>query len=134
MPLLGQIVIAERGSADTSITVTDDRDADEIFYLIPRRDELVLGGCSLPFPPGATPEVDAAITRRIVDHAHRLGIKIGAVRSERVGLRPFRAEVRLEVDRAHPRVIHNYGHGGAGFTLCHGCAEGVAALISPDSR
>lgn len=134
MPLLGQIVIAERGSADTTITVTDGRDADAIFYIIPRRDELVLGGCSLPFPPGATPELDATITQRIVDHAQRLGIAIGAVRTERVGLRPFRAEVRLEIDPADPRVIHNYGHGGAGFTLCHGCAEDVAALISRDSR
>ena len=29
----------------------------------------------------------------------------------------------------HGRIIHNYGHGGAGFTLCRGCAEDVAALI-----
>jgi D-amino-acid oxidase len=130
MPLLGQIVIAERGSADMSITVTDDRDADAIFYVIPRRDELVLGGCSIPFPPGGTPELDPAITARIVDHAQRLGIAIGTVRTERVGLRPFRAEVRLERDAKHPRVIHNYGHGGAGFTLCRGCAESVAALVT----
>ncbi len=134
MPLLGQIVIAERGNVDTSITVTDARDHEAIFYVIPRRDELVLGGCSLLFPPGATPELDEAITRRIVDHAQRLGIAIGTVRTERVGLRPFRAEVRLEIDPANPRVIHNYGHGGAGFTLCHGCAEDVATLISQEDR
>lgn len=127
-PLLGQIVIAERGSADTSITVTDDRNPDAIFYMIPRRDELVLGGCSLPFPPGAEPQLDASITARIVEHARRLGIAIGTVRAERVGLRPYRAEVRLEPDAKHPRVIHNYGHGGAGFTLCRGCAEEVVAV------
>ncbi len=133
-PLLGQILIAERGGADTSITVTDDRIPDAIFYMIPRRDELVLGGCSLPFPPGAEPEIDEAITRRIVDHAGRLGIAIGTVRTERVGLRPYRAEVRLERDPSDARIIHNYGHGGAGFTLCHGCAEDVVALLSRDSR
>jgi D-amino-acid oxidase len=127
--LLGQIVIAERGAADLATTVTDDRDPERIFYIIPRRDELVLGGCSLPFPPGATPELDPDITARILAHAQRLGIAVGAVRTERVGLRPYRSEVRLERDHHHRRVIHNYGHGGAGFTLCRGCAEDVAALL-----
>jgi len=129
MPLLGQIVIAERGSADLATTVTDDRNPDAIFYIIPRRDELVLGGCSIPFPPGAEPEIDPAISERIVAHARSLGIAVGNVRTERVGLRPFRAHVRLERDPKHARVIHNYGHGGAGFTLCRGCAESVAALV-----
>jgi D-amino-acid oxidase len=129
-PLLGQIVIAEPGAADLATTVTDDRDPDAIFYIIPRRDELVLGGCSLPFPPGARPDLDATISERILNHARVLGISVGAVRTERVGLRPYRAEVRLERDDAHPRVIHNYGHGGAGFTLCRGCAEDVAKLVA----
>jgi D-amino-acid oxidase len=131
MPLLGQIVIAERGSTDLVTTVTDHRNPDEIFYVIPRRDELVLGGCSLPFPPGAEPELDPAISARIIAHARAIGIPIGNVRTERVGLRPFRAHVRLERDATHARVIHNYGHGGAGFTLCRGCADSVAELC-PD--
>lgn len=129
-PLLGQIVIVERGSADLATTVTDDRDPDAIFYIIPRRDELVLGGCSIPFPPGAEPELDATISARILNHARVLGLKVGAMRTERVGLRPYRAEVRLERDAVHGRVIHNYGHGGAGFTLCRGCAEDVAKLVA----
>jgi D-amino-acid oxidase len=130
LPLLGQILIAERGDADPATTITDDRDHEEIFYIIPRRDELVLGGCSLPFPPGATPELDPAISERILAHARRLGIPIGSTRTERVGLRPFRAEVRLERDPRDARIVHNYGHGGAGFTLCRGCAEEVAALVA----
>ncbi|WP_343394071.1 FAD-dependent oxidoreductase [Candidatus Amarobacter glycogenicus] len=40
-------------------------------------------------------------------------------------MRPYRTTVRLERDG---RIIHNYGHGGAGFTLARGCAEEVAAL------
>jgi D-amino-acid oxidase len=129
-PLLGQIAIAERGNADIATTITDDRDPDRIFYIIPRRDELVLGGCSLPFPPGAEPEIDPSITERVLAHARRLGIAVGAVRTIRVGLRPYRAKVRLERDEADPRIVHNYGHGGAGFTLCRGCAEDVATLIA----
>ena len=125
-PLLGQIVITERGDADLATTVTDDRDPERIFYIIPRRDELVLGGCSLPLPPGAEPELHPGITSRILANARALGIAIGKVKTERVGLRPYRAEVRLEREG---RVIHNYGHGGAGFTLCRGCAEDVARLL-----
>ena len=125
-PLFGQIVLADHGAADITVTITDHRNPDEIFYIIPRRDELVLGGCSRPYPPGATPEIEPELTARILGQAQALGIPVGAVRRERVGLRPYRLEVRLE--RAG-RIIHNYGHGGAGFTLCRGCAEDVAALV-----
>ena len=125
-PLLGQIVIAEPGATDRTISVTDHRDEDAIFYVIPRRHELVLGGCSIPWPPGAGAPPDPAITARILAHARRLGVPIGGVRTERTGLRPYRLAVRLEREG---RVIHNYGHGGAGFTLCRGCAEDVARLV-----
>jgi D-amino-acid oxidase len=41
-----------------------------------------------------------------------------------VGLRPARPALRLEAERiGNATVIHNYGHGGAGFTLSWGCAE-----------
>jgi D-amino-acid oxidase len=124
-PLFGQIVITELGDVDRSLLVTDDRDPDKLFYMIPRRDELVLGGCSLAWPLGKPPEIDPAITRRILDQAHALGLAIGGIRRVRAGLRPFRPEVRLE---RVGRIVHNYGHGGAGYTLCRGCAESVAAL------
>jgi D-amino-acid oxidase len=126
-PLLGQVVITEPGAADLSIAVSDDRDPDRLFYVIPRRDELVLGGCSVPLAPGVEADCDDAITDRILAQAKRLGIAVGAVRRVRVGLRPYRAAVRLERDG---RIVHNYGHGGAGFTLCRGCAEDVAALVA----
>ena len=125
-PLFGQIVITELGLVDRSLIVTDERDPDRLFYMIPRRDELVLGGCSLPWPPGRPPEIDPAITQRILDQAHALGLAVGGIRKVRAGLRPFRPEVRLE---RTDRIIHNYGHGGAGYTLCRGCAESVATLV-----
>jgi len=128
-PLLGQIVVVAPGGVDRTITVSDDRDPDAMFYLIPRRDELVLGGCSRPWPPGAPPEIDPAIRARILAQARALGLPIGEVIRDRAGLRPYRLEVRLEHEPGVPRVIHNYGHGGAGFTLCRGCAEDVAALV-----
>ncbi len=125
VPLLGQVVMTELGTVDGTITVTDERDPDAIFYMIPRRGELVLGGCSLPWPPGAPPEIDPGITRRILEQARALGLAVGDVKRVRAGLRPYRPEVRIE--RAG-RIIHNYGHGGAGYTLCRGCADAVALL------
>ena len=129
-PLFGQIVITELGGYDRAITVTDDRDHERVFYAIPRRDELVLGGCSIPWPPGQPAAIDPAITTRILAHARALGLDVGPVRAVRAGLRPYRLEVRLERDPRDPRVIHNYGHGGAGYTLARGCADEVVALLA----
>jgi D-amino-acid oxidase len=127
MPLFGQVVITELGGVDRSVTVTDERDPNKLFYLIPRRDELVLGGCSLPWPPGAPPSIDPDLTRRIVTQAAALGLPVGPIKRVRAGLRPYRTEVRLE---RVGRIIHNYGHGGAGYTLSRGCAEAVAAIVA----
>ena len=124
--LLGQIAIALPGGVDRGVTITDDRDPDAIFYVIPRRDELVLGGCAIPATEIA---LDPDRTARILAQARALGLPVGTIRLERAGLRPYRAEVRLERDPLVPRIVHSYGHGGAGFTLSRGCAEDVAQIL-----
>jgi D-amino-acid oxidase len=52
------------------------------------------------------------------------------VRSIVTGVRPYReGGIRLEVDAAgNPPIVHNYGHGGSGFTVAWGCAFDVATL------
>jgi D-amino-acid oxidase len=47
------------------------------------------------------------------------------------GLRPARPAVRLELDQTDDGrpLVHDYGHGGSGFTLSWGCADEVAALL-----
>ena len=53
--------------------------------------------------------------------------------AERVGLRPFRKSAfALRRDRLRDgrTVIHNYGHGGAGFTVSWGCAANVLAIAA----
>jgi D-amino-acid oxidase len=127
--LFGQVLITECGHAALDVTVTDHRDPESLFYVIPRRDELVLGGIARAVEGVIVPPAEPAITERVLAHAARLGIKVGAVKAVRVGLRPYRATIRLEREIEQPRILHNYGHGGSGFTLCHGAALSVADLV-----
>jgi len=46
---------------------------------------------------------------------------------QRRGIRPCRTEIRLEVEG---KIIHNYGHGGSGWTVCWGCAEDTVKLVN----
>jgi D-amino-acid oxidase len=124
--LAGQVLIAAPGATDPHLAIADDRDEDELFYAIPRRGALVLGGSVVPVEGEEPPAEDPAVTARILATAARFGLEHGPVLEVRCGVRPFRPEVRLERDG---RIVHCYGHGGAGFTLCLGCAEEVASLL-----
>jgi len=123
--LAGQVIVTEPGDVPLGVSITDDR-TPELFYVIPRAASLVLGGSALATDLLEPPDEDAGLTARILADAARLGLRPGRVVAVRTGLRPFRPEVRLE---RVGRVIHCYGHGGAGFTLSIGCAEDVVALV-----
>ncbi|KAK9761023.1 hypothetical protein K7432_014401 [Basidiobolus ranarum] len=47
----------------------------------------------------------------------------------RVGIRPFRDEPRVGQDEKEPRIFHNYGHGGSGYTLSYGCALDIRSVV-----
>jgi len=129
---LGQTVIVEPGTIDLAHSIEDDRDLDALFYSIPRRDSVVLGGVAIPVDDCHPAEPDPAIAAAILSRCQSYGVHPGAVIRHSCGLRPCReGGVRLEVDFEIPRVIHNYGHGGAGFTLAAGCAQAVANIIQP---
>jgi D-amino-acid oxidase len=125
--LAGQVVIVEPGGIDLGTAIADDRDEAAPFYAIPRRQHVVLGGSATPVAGDRAPAPDPVLTARILADAARLGLAPGPVRAVQTGLRPLRPAVRLE---AEGRVIHCYGHGGAGYTLALGCAEEVAALLA----
>src|SRR6266581_4284779 len=125
-PHRGQVAVVPRIEALSCAIVCDDA---PLMYAIPRTNDCVFGGTN---DVSDNREVDPTSTSRIVAECSGiLKIDKPKVRAERVGLRPFRKPgVRLERDRLRDgrTVIHNYGHGGSGFTLSSGCAEEVFAL------
>lgn len=123
--VLGQTISVEPGTLDTTRFLSDERDEEAIFYAIPRRGEILLGGCRTPVAGTQPSPIDPALREAILSRCRAAGYEAGAIIRERTGLRPVRPAIRLEREG---RIIHNYGHGGAGYTLSWGCAEAVAAL------
>ena len=124
-PHRGQVVIVPKLSITCAI-VCDDL---PLMYAIPRTNDCVFGGTNeLSYDR----EVDPLATSRILAECSRsLNIDPPNVLIEHVGLRPFRKSgVRVCIERlADGRtVVHNYGHGGSGFTLSWGCAREVVDL------
>jgi D-amino-acid oxidase len=125
-PHRGQVAIVPRIEGLSCAIVCDDA---PLMYAIPRANDCVFGGTN-ELSDNLAP--DSATTSRIIAECCRvLNIDKPRVLAERVGLRPFRKSgVRLERDRLRDgrTVIHNYGHGGAGFTLSWGCSREVFDL------
>jgi D-amino-acid oxidase len=125
-PHRGQVAIVPRIQDLSYALVCDDA---PLMYAIPRRNDCVLGGTNQLSDDLAA---DSATTERIVAECTRaLKIEKTNILAERVGLRPYRKSgVRVERDHmADGRaVVHNYGHGGSGFTLSWGCAREVVDL------
>lgn len=123
-PIRGQTLLLdaefERGFMDDSAFT----------YLFPRDDGVLLGGTQRL--DDWRRQLDESETADILARcaAIEAGVASATVLRERVGLRPGRHVVRLEVERrTNGAVIHNYGHGGIGFTLSWGCALEVARLV-----
>ncbi len=125
-PHRGQVAIVPKIASLSCAIVCDDA---PLMYAIPRANDCVFGGTNEISDNLA---VDPTTTAQIVAECSRvLRIDKPNLLAERVGLRPFRKSgVRLERDCLSDgrAVIHNYGHGGAGFTLSWGCAREVLDL------
>jgi D-amino-acid oxidase len=127
----GRIVVMSNPGIDVS--VRDEDNPAGVTYVHPRSRDVVLGGTFEPGEDDLSP--DPGVSRAIIERCTDLVPELSRaeVLSELAGLRPGRAAgARVESDPARlpggARLIHNYGHGGAGVTLCWGCAEEVAAL------
>lgn len=103
-------------------------DNESCLYIVPRKDAVIIGGT---YEVGINSELTEALTiSRILENAYRVmpELKNSKVTGSWAGIRPCRAEVRVEKE-AGKKIIHNYGHGGSGFTLAFGCAQTVRDLL-----
>jgi D-amino-acid oxidase len=125
-PHRGQVALIPKIDLPYAVVCDDP----PLMYAIPRANDCLLGGtndlsdCREPNP---------AETERILAECMAvLGLEKPRVLRERVGLRPFRKSgVRVEAGKLRDgrTVVHNYGHGGSGFTLSWGCAREVVRLV-----
>ena len=130
-PFRGQVVIAENPGL-TEFFIGLAGGTSEVVYLFPHGDTVVLGGTEVGDDWNTEPV--PAVAARILRDCAAIEPRVHGVRvlGHRVGLRPFRPQVRLEAEPPGPGplVVHNYGHGGAGVTLSWGCAREAAGLAA----
>ncbi|XP_070555488.1 D-aspartate oxidase-like [Ptychodera flava] len=104
-------------------------------YAIPCANNTVLGGTTQHGNWNKKPnEVDS---EKILKGARAIypSLKHATLQHDWAGLRPGRPRVRLEseirkVGGKEAKIVHNYGHGGAGVTLHWGCAQDTTALVA----
>jgi len=124
-PVAGQIVQIPRTIERTILF-----DTESVTYIVPRGDNTILGSTAQKNLYDRTPVAET--TDDIVKRCRAFFPNVAnkEIQEEKVGLRPARSVVRLEAEDmpGGKRLIHNYGHGGAGVTLSWGCANDVVAL------
>ncbi|MES2217913.1 MAG: FAD-dependent oxidoreductase [Pseudomonadota bacterium] len=128
-PIRGHVLSIKKPEGfDDSMVCPDDA----LAHIISRTDDCLIGGTAEENNWSTTPDSNTKeqILSRVKTIYPPLANQPIIILKEMIGLRPGRPTVRLEMsfhDLQHV-VIHNYGHGGAGFALSWGCAQAVATL------
>ena len=140
VPARGQIVVVRNESSGmVDVSGTDDRD-DETCYIMTRAagGGTILGGSYQKGNWESQPDPSLAlrIMKRAIDVDPGLvkdekGIEGLSVIRHAVGLRPVReGGTRIEKEKVGDAwVVHNYGHGGAGYQSSYGCAMDAVRLV-----
>lgn len=113
-------------------TISDNEGGAIAAYIIPRKDCYILGGTALSNEYSTEPKPEVA--KQIWERCEKIApeLKNAEFVNTVVGLRPVRKRLRLEKE-PYKQLIHNYGHGGAGFSIAWGCAEEIAQMVAQDA-
>jgi D-amino-acid oxidase len=126
----GQLVVVENPGI-TEFFSEDTGHSPDLLHIYPQGNTVVLGGLAVADDWSLKPGHDTA--EAILARCSEIDLRLRGIRviEHRVGLRPTRPEVRVELERySNGTVVHNYGHGGAGVTLSWGCASEVVELLT----
>ncbi len=138
----------------TAISIAADAAQDsEIVFIVPRNDNiLLLGGIAQRDEWDLNLSLESPIIQSM---RQRYETFLPVLKNARLdpdypiaqGLRPGRdhnVRVERELRRhgtqngqtrlRHSRIVHSYGHGGAGWSLSFGCAEEAASLVKDALR
>jgi D-amino-acid oxidase len=134
-PIRGQILRTEKLPA--AVFLADDTAHHLPTYVFSRADDCLLGGTVEAHDWNDT--VSDATQASILQRCQALEPRLAnvAIVGSAVGLRPGRHRIRLELvveAGTGNLVIHNYGHGGSGFTVSWGCAEQVLLFLQHGLR
>ncbi|KAF2267221.1 nucleotide-binding domain-containing protein [Lojkania enalia] len=125
---------------DAALTITADavHNPNEIIFLVPRNDNILLiGGFAQPHEWNLDLSLESTVVKKMRERCEAF---LPYLKNARVdeeypfaqGLRPFRqnnVRVERELRSSRSRIIHSYGQGGAGWSLSFGCAQDVAMLV-----
>ena len=127
-PIQGQIVRTSKVSnIKCIIDETEGKVINDFAYIFPHKDYIILGGTAIKNNESTT--VNDKTTQGIINRCQAIEPNLQNLNIELVyvGLRPARPSIRLERNK---NLIHNYGHGGAGFTVCLGLCLGSKGFTS----
>ncbi len=130
-PVRGQVVILSRPK-DLNECIVEL--TENLTYIIPRDKDCILGGTEEINNWSVEP--DEKTTRLIIGRAEQILplLKNEKILDVKVGLRPVRNRIRLETEKIDQSfIIHNYGHGGEGYSFAWGCAAAVKNILKKES-
>ncbi|MBI2621043.1 MAG: FAD-dependent oxidoreductase [Candidatus Levybacteria bacterium] len=132
-PSRGQVVKIKPNSLD--YIIIDDSGWNNFAMAAPRTNDIILGGTRQA--NSWNTKIDPKDREEILQKCALISpfLKNVEIIGESVGLRPARDEIRLEAENFSGKIIiHNYGHGGSGFSASWGCALNVLKLVKRHSN
>jgi D-amino-acid oxidase len=135
-PIRGQLVVVANPGVDEFFSEETGL-CPNLMHIYPQASTVVLGGVAEDGSWDLEP--DPRTARAIVERCSAVEPRLegSTILAHRVGLRPTRPRIRCEEAATHQdglRIVHNYGHGGAGVTLSWGCAEEVVRIVDETSE